>query len=152
MRAPALTEPAEPRRKPPFGKREVGQNMPAMAHPGRESAEALAEPVHHVWPNGAARPIRLLSRPEPIEVMASLPDHPPVQFRWRRVLRRVRRAEGPERIAPEWWQEPTGKAPRQIRDYYRVEDESGARFWLYRDGLYAGDAPRPRWFIHGFLP
>jgi protein ImuB len=152
MQVPALAQPSEAMRKPPFGKREAGQKTRAMAQEGRECAEALAEPVLHVWPNGAARPIRLLAHPEPIEVMASLPDHPPVQFRWRRVLRRVRRAEGPERIAPEWWHEPAGKAPRQIRDYYRVEDESGARFWVYRDGLYADGAPRPRWFIHGFLP
>jgi protein ImuB len=63
----------------------------------------------------------------------------------------VRRAEGPERIAPEWWQDPDGSAPRETRDYYRVEDESGARFWVYREGLYSSDAPPPRWYIHGFL-
>jgi protein ImuB len=152
MRVAALPQQSESRQKPPFGQKDAGHKTRAMAHEGRDRAEALAEPALHVWPNGAARPIRLLSYPEPIEVMASLPDHPPIQFRWRRVLRRVRRAEGPERIAPEWWHEPTGKTPRQIRDYYRVEDESGARFWLYRDGLYADGAPRPRWFIHGFLP
>jgi protein ImuB len=111
---------------------------------------AMAEPYKHVWQNGWARPIRLLSRPEPIEVMATVPDYPPHKFRWRRVLRKVRRAEGPERIAPEWWQEPKGKKPSEARDYYRVEDESGARFWVYRDGHYS-DAGGPRWFIHGFL-
>jgi protein ImuB len=84
-------------------------------------------------------------------VTASVPDNPPKQFRWRRVLRKIRRAEGPERIAPEWWQEQAGEKPSEIRDYYRIEDESGARFWVYREGLYADGAPQPRWFIHGFL-
>ena len=111
---------------------------------------AMAEPQRRVWPNGWARPIRLLSRPEPIEVTAAVPDYPPKQFRWRRVTRKIRRAEGPERIAPEWWQEPQGKQPGGTRDYYRVEDESGARFWLYRDGQY-DDAGGPRWYIQGFL-
>ena len=69
--------------------------------------EPLAAPTRKVWQNGWARPIRLLSRPEPIDVIASVPDAPPRQFRWRRVLRRVRRAEGPERIAPEWWRART---------------------------------------------
>jgi protein ImuB len=110
----------------------------------------LAEPARQVWANGAARPIQLLSRPELIEVIAVPPDHPPRQFRWRRISRRVRRAEGPERIAPEWWQDGAGDSARQVRDYYRVEDESGARYWLYRDGLYS-DAGGPRWYIHGFL-
>ncbi len=111
----------------------------------------LADPSGRVWQSGAARPIRLLSRPELIDVTASIPDNPPRQFRWRRVLRKIRRAEGPERIAPEWWQEPEGGKPRQVRDYYRIEDESGARFWVYREGLYVNGAPPPRWFIHGFL-
>jgi protein ImuB len=113
-------------------------------------AAAMAAPQQQVWQNGWARPIRLLSRPEPIEVTAALPDYPPRQFRWRRVTRRIRHAEGPERAAPEWWQEPKDKAPAKIRDYYRVEDESGARYWVYRDGDYS-DPGGPRWYIHGFL-
>ena len=81
------------------------------------------------------RPIRLLRRPEPVEVaMAEVPEGPPNQFRWRRVLYRVARAEGPERIAPEWWR--SGKEDKPTRDYFRVEDEEGRRFWLYRRGLY----------------
>jgi protein ImuB len=80
--------------------------------------------------------------------LAPVPDDPPVQFRWRRVLHRVRAAEGPERIAPEWWlAEDDG---REIRDYYRVENMEGRRFWLYRAGLYrVGEAPR--WFMHGLF-
>ncbi len=111
----------------------------------------MAEPYKPVWQNGWARPIRLLSRPELIDVTASVPDNPPRQLRWGGVLRRTPRAEGPERIAPEWWQEPAGEKPSEIRDYYRIEDESGARFWVYREGLYAEGKPHPRWFIHGFL-
>jgi protein ImuB len=111
----------------------------------------LAAQVERTWQNGWARPIRLLSRPEPIEVIASVPDAPPRQFRWRRVLRRVHRAEGPERITPEWWHDEAPDETRQLRDYYRLEDESGARFWVYREGLYLDGAPPPRWFLHGFL-
>jgi protein ImuB len=58
----------------------------------------------------------------------------------------VRHAEGPERIAAEWWRSAGGG----IRDYYRVEDEAGRRFWLYRAGIYRPDRP-PRWFLHGFF-
>lgn len=91
------------------------------------------------------RPIRLFRVPEPIEVPATeIPDGPPPQFRWRRALHRVASVEGPERIAAEWWrkEEPT-------RDYYRVEDTDGRRYWLYRQGFYSDSEPPPRWFMHG---
>jgi len=99
-------------------------------------------------PGAPPRPLRLLPRPEPIEAMAPVPDDPPVMFRWRRVVHRVVRAEGPERIAPEWWR---GGAPDDgaLRDYYRVEDTAGGRYWLYRQGLYRDGAPPPSWFLHG---
>jgi len=104
------------------------------------------------WPAGAPRPIRLLAPPEPIEAMAPVPDDPPVMFRWRRLLHRVRRADGPERIAGEWWRaaDRASRAgePDDIRDYYRVEDETGRRFWLYRAGLYKPNRAA-RWFVHG---
>jgi protein ImuB len=77
-----------------------------------------------------------------------VPDGPPIRFRWRRVLHAVIRADGPERIAPEWWRTPEGTA---TRDYYRVEDENGRRFWLYRDGLYDRETGTPRWFLHGLF-
>jgi protein ImuB len=104
------------------------------------------------WPAGTARPVRLLNQPEPVEAMAPVPDDPPLMFRWRRLLHRVRRADGPERIAGEWWRDfgrgvPAGD-PDDIRDYYRVEDETGRRFWLYRAGLYHPDRAA-RWFVHG---
>lgn len=94
------------------------------------------------------RPLRLLARPEPIEAVAEVPDGPPLRFRWRRALHEVIAAEGPERIEGAWWSEHGGPA----RDYFRVEDKSGLRFWLFRSGLYrdlAQGAGAPTWFLHG---
>ena len=117
------------------------------------------------------RPIRLLVYPEPVDVSAAeVPEGPPLQFRWRRSLHVVARTEGPERIAPEWWLYPTPEVEvkdgenredkeRQAieirtasltRDYFRVEDVNGCRFWLYRESLYRSDL-QPRWFMHGLL-
>jgi protein ImuB len=96
----------------------------------------------------AERPIRLFSRPEPVEVMAEIPEGPPAHFRWRRALHRVARSEGPERIAPEWWRDDDATA---TRDYFRVEDADGRRYWLYRQGLYGAAEPTPRWFMHGIF-
>jgi protein ImuB len=93
------------------------------------------------------RPLRLFRRAQPVEVIAAVPDGPPLRFRWRRVLREVVRAEGPERIAPHWLRAPDAR----VRDYYRVEDGDGRRYWLYREGLYDG-AEAPRWFLHGLFP
>jgi protein ImuB len=93
----------------------------------------------------------LLPIPEPITVVAALPEGPPELMRWRRTLSRIVRAEGPERIAPEWWRE-IGAAASRTRDYYVAEDETGARFWLFRDGRHASeeDADRPPvWYLHG---
>jgi len=94
------------------------------------------------------RPIRMLAKPEAIEVMAQIPDGPPLRFRWRRVLHAVARAEGPERIAMEWWK---NQNPQPTRDYFRVEDDAGRRFWLYRDGLYGREQFAPRWYMHGLF-
>jgi protein ImuB len=94
------------------------------------------------------RPLRLLMRPEPIEAVAEIPDGPPLRFRWRRALHEVVAAEGPERIEGAWWSEHGGRA----RDYFRVEDKSGLRFWLFCAGLYrdvAKGAEAPTWFMHG---
>jgi protein ImuB len=94
------------------------------------------------------RPLRLLTRPEPIEAVAEVPDGPPLRFRWRRALHEVVAAEGPERIEGAWWSEHGGPA----RDYFRVEDKSGLRFWLFRAGLYRDFVPgavSPTWFLHG---
>ncbi|MEO0882530.1 MAG: DNA polymerase Y family protein, partial [Pseudomonadota bacterium] len=155
-----------------------------------------------IWPDPPARepvyqtlrPLRLFAPPERVEVLAEVPDGPPVRFVWRRVTRRVARADGPERIAPEWWHHagPTPAAPSpegthrkwlvpkmdpradasliaqaraslegeedsvpvkalpRARDYYRVEDADGRRYWLFRDGLYEdGRGSSPDWYIHG---
>ncbi|TCL73040.1 protein ImuB [Rhizobium sp. BK251] len=92
------------------------------------------------------RPLRLFARPELVDaLLAQVPDGPPQSFRWRRMQHRVARSEGPERIAMEWWLDGED-AP--TRDYFRVEDDIGHRFWIYRQGFY-GQEPSPRWFIHG---
>ncbi len=93
------------------------------------------------------RPIRLFDRPEPIDTIATVPDGPPVRFRWRRIMHEVAAIEGPERIAPEWW---TGDA-ELTRDYFRAEDRDGRRFWLYREGLIGPETDAPRWFLHGLF-
>lgn len=105
----------------------------------------------------APRPLRLLARPEPIETMAEVPDGPPLRFRWRRALHEVIAAEGPERIEGAWWSEPGGQSSfasfeKLARDYFRVEDKMGLRFWLFRAGLYRDFVPgaaAPSWFLHG---
>ena len=100
----------------------------------------------------AARPLRLLARPEPVDAIAEVPDGPPVQFSWRRVMHQVAQAEGPERIAMEWWRDDRGN--KLTRDYFRVESEAGARMWLYREGLYGGEIKTPelpRWYLHGLF-
>jgi protein ImuB len=95
------------------------------------------------------RPLRLFTSPEPVEeTLSEVPDGPPRRFRWRRVMHEVAYAEGPERIAPEWWKDGDGTA---TRDYFRVEDREGRRFWLYREGLYGAEAGPPRWFVHGLF-
>ena len=101
----------------------------------------------------APRPIRLLRRPEEIEVIAIVPDDPPVRFTWRGVAHRVRAAAGPERIAAEWWRDKQARGRSETdlaRDYYRVEDSDGARFWIFRAGLHGGDR-MPRWYLHGLF-
>ncbi|MGH6987911.1 MAG: Y-family DNA polymerase [Caulobacteraceae bacterium] len=111
----------------------------------------LSPPAGKGWDAARPRPVRLLARPEPIEAMAPVPDDPPVLFRWRGKAHRVRRAEGPERLAQEWWRAPFEKRdPARIRDYYQVEDEAGFRFWIFRAGLYDSQTS-PRWWLHGFF-
>ena len=109
---------------------------------------ALAEDTGAGWPDHWPRPARLLLRPEPIETMALLPDHPPNWISWRGIRRRVRRADGPERIFGEWWKRDAELAA--VRDYFRIEDEAGERFWIFRagDGEDAATGSH-RWFLHG---
>ena len=119
------------------------------AIPAMETIPSM-ETIQGTWPAGLPRPVRLLDPPQPVEALALLPDRPPLAFTWRRVRHRIRRADGPERIAGEWWKR-NGEM-RSVRDYFRVEDEAGQRFWLFRRG--DGESPVSgdmRWFLHGFF-
>ncbi|WP_323010590.1 DNA polymerase Y family protein [Paracoccus sp. (in: a-proteobacteria)] len=111
---------------------------------------ALAEDTGVGWPDQWPRPSRLLPRPEPIETMALLPDHPPNWISWRGVRRRVRRADGPERVFGEWWKRDAELVA--VRDYFRIEDDAGERFWIFRagDGEDAATGSH-RWFLHGIF-
>lgn len=111
---------------------------------------AMAPETGATWPDHWPRPSRLLATPEPVETMALLPDHPPVWFTWRGIRRRVRRADGPERIFGEWWKRDPELA--SVRDYFRVEDDAGERYWLYRagDGEDAATGSQG-WFMHGIF-
>ncbi len=135
-------------------------HMPERAAMAMPAQHHLAAAAQAAWPARAEsepplRPLRLFERPEPIKVIAEVPDGPPAWFQWRRATHTVMRVEGPERVAMEWWRP---EAALLTRDYFRVEDEAGLRFWLYRDGLYDREiAPRegnivlPNWFVHGLF-
>jgi protein ImuB len=150
-----------------IGGKRVVVHLPQDTHiPERAALAAPAQ--HHLaaatsadWPARAVgepplRPLRLFDRPEPIKVpLATIPDGPPHHFTWRRALHAVVRVEGPERIAMEWWKQD-GKA--LTRDYFRIEDAGGLRFWIFRDGLYEselrdeqGNATPANWFVHGLF-
>lgn len=111
---------------------------------GNLSGSAPATPLSRP----GLRPLRLFADPEPVEAIAALPDGPPLRFRWRKVLHQVIRSEGPERIADRWWDR---QMERPTRDYYRVEDADGRRFWLFREGLYGRGNCHPAWFMHGLF-
>jgi protein ImuB len=149
-----------------IGGRRVVVHLPQDTHiPERAVLAAPAQ--HHLaaaaqaaWParvegEPPLRPLRLFEQPEPIKVIAEVPDGPPAWFQWRRAAHTVRRVEGPERVAMEWWR---SRSEMLTRDYFRVEDEAGLRFWLYRDGLYdreieqeEGRLVQPNWFVHGLF-
>ncbi len=125
-----------------------------FAAPGFGEGRQSPLPPPPQGPPGAApdRPLVLFDRPEEASVLAAVPDGPPVRFTWRRLARRVVRAEGPERISPEWWTTPSGASTPRLRDYYVVEDAEGRRYWLFREGLYGeGAATSPRWYVHGLF-
>jgi protein ImuB len=97
----------------------------------------------------ANRPHRLLDRPEAIDVIYATPEGMPRRFVWRRAVHDIARVEGPERISPEWWRE---RSSTRLRDYYRVEDEDGRRYWIYREGLFGdGRGGAPGWYLHGLF-
>lgn len=141
-----------------LGEGRVGRILPRDSHvPERAEAFAAPEDVGFM-PSGSPsdpsfdpsgpidRPLRLFAKPEPVEAVAEVPDGPPVRFRWRRAIYSVARSEGPERIAAEWWRDD-----ELTRDYFRVEDSDGHRFWLFREGLYGRETAAPRWYLHGLF-
>lgn len=134
-----------------FGRAALAQIQPVESHIP-ERAEALAHPMtqmHDPLPPMPERPQRLLDHSEEVRVLYAVPEGPPAQFQWRRRNYLVARYQGPERIAPEWWQDRPGT---RLRDYFKVEDEAGHRFWLYREGLQGdGRGGAPRWFLHGIF-
>ncbi len=150
-----------------IGGKRVVVHLPQDTHIP-ECAVLAAPAQHHLaaaaqaeWPARVAsepplRPLRLFDKPEPIKVpFATVPDGPPHQFTWRRALHAVVRVEGPERIAMEWWRQD-GK--QLTRDYFRVEDAEGLRFWIFRDGLYdsellddEGKSVPANWYVHGLF-
>jgi protein ImuB len=141
-------------------------HLPQESHLPERATEMLPAQHHLVaashasWPartesEPPLRPLRLFERPEQIQVIAEVPDGPPARFVWRRAAHAVVRVEGPERIAMEWWRV---QGELLTRDYFRVEDEVGLRFWVYRDGLYGreikqqeGKVIQPNWFMHGLF-
>jgi protein ImuB len=109
---------------------------------------AMAPETGATWPGHWPRPSRLLPHPEPIETVALLPDHPPVSFTWRGIRRRVKRGDGPERVFGEWWTRDAELVA--VRDYFRIEDDAGERYWVYRAGDGEDKATGShQWFIHG---
>jgi len=108
------------------------------------SASTLKEEAVTGWRTDKPRPVHILSVPQRIEVSAPIPDYPPMLFRYKDQLHTIVKADGPERIEQEWWQEQG-----QHRDYYRVEDEHGHRYWIFRLGHYHDKICQ--WFIHGFF-
>jgi protein ImuB len=141
-----------------FGPRRVLRFQPQDTH--IPEASAITVPAQHtdvskvLWQTIGApgeaprRPLRLFAKVESVEMLVEAPDGPPLCFRWRRALHTVAHCEGPERIAMEWWRH---QAREPTRDYFRVEDEAGHRFWLYRDGISGRETTHPRWFLHGLF-
>jgi protein ImuB len=150
-----------------IGGKRVVVHLPQDTHIP-ECAVLAAPAQHHLaaasqaaWPpriegEPPLRPLRLFEKPEPIKVpFATVPDGPPHHFTWRCATHQVVRVEGPERIAMEWWKQDGGML---TRDYFRIEDEEGRRFWIFRDGLYdselvneEGKSEPAHWYVHGLF-
>jgi protein ImuB len=125
----------------------IARFLPAAHHWPERSLQvtaSLQQQADVPWQSVLPRPIHLLARPESIEVTVPRPDYPPIMFRYKGQLHTIRKADGPERIAPEWWLEQN-----TFRDYYCVEDEAGCRYWVFRSGSY--EVEDPVWFMHGFF-
>jgi protein ImuB len=138
-----------------FGQASLHRAIPmAGGMPERSVAmvPALGRAEGRRWADDLPRPGRLIDPPQPIQVTAMLPDHPPAMFVWKRKRYRVIQADGPERLHGEWWREAGQEArqPYAVRDYFQVEVEGGGRYWLFRlgDGEHGATGPMT-WFIHG---
>lgn len=132
-----------------FARRDTHDPTREVAH--IRIAKRTGAAARRRWPRRPSgepptRPLRLFARPQPIDTLAEVPDGAPRRFCWRSATHEIACAEGPERIAPEWWRGATG----ETRDYYRAEDHAGQRFWLFREGLY-GEVATPRWYVHGIF-
>ena len=138
-----------------LGPHSVRWLAPVESHiPERAEMFSIAAAPHRSWPEPEQnpRPLLLLPNAEPTEVVALIPDGPPRRFRWRGETYEVTGAQGPERIASEWWRDPDGhRSTEPTRDYYLVEDAGGHRFWLYREGLYERETAAARWFVQGLF-
>jgi protein ImuB len=130
-----------------LGKETIQRYLPAEHYmPERSYQQASSHEQRSIeWRTDKARPLIVLPYPEPIEVTAPIPDYPPMNFRYKGRLHKVLRADGPERIEQEWWIEEG-----EHRDYYAVEDEEGARYWLFRLGHYTVEKNN-QWYLHGFF-
>jgi protein ImuB len=146
----------------------LGRDRVRRLHPGNShipelaslGGPACAPPLPLPWPVAQSdepplRPLHLFDPPQRIDVIAEVPDGPPRRFRWRRMTHDIVAHEGPERIASEWWRRRDGhqrgsqKTGGLTRDYFRVEDSEGRRYWLFRHGLYGDERVNPDWYLHG---
>nr|WP_221227557.1 DUF6504 family protein [Stakelama sediminis] len=138
-----------------FGTQSVRRFRAMDAHLPEYSATLVPpDAPRQPWPSPVPgepplRPLFLYDPPQRVSVIAEVPDGPPRRFVWRGNPYRVVRHEGPERIAYPWWKHPEGRG--RTRDYYRVEAESGHRFWLFRHGLYGREKADPAWYLHGLF-
>ncbi|MBX9709707.1 MAG: DNA polymerase Y family protein [Xanthobacteraceae bacterium] len=146
-----------------IGSRRVVVYLPQDTHIPDKATLAVPAQYHlpdagqAIWPERYAgepplRPLRMFEPPEQIDVISMFPDGPPAQFKWRRAQHRIANVEGPERIAMEWWTQPAdlpGNKDTRTRDYFRIEDHDGCRFWLYREGIYRREVKKFRWFMQG---
>ncbi len=134
-----------------FGTATIRHPAPAGSHiPERSETWRAALPRREQPPDATpSRPVRLFDSAQEVRVLYAVPEGPPAQFVWNRVTHRVTRFAGPERIAPEWWNDRPGT---RLRDYYQVEDHTGRRLWIFREGVLGdGRGREPRWFIHGLF-
>jgi protein ImuB len=167
---PVLDAPAAPAGAPPHSCRLCSSPSPPPNHPQgtialggwegemgwnrRKGGCLCVASASEQTANPPMRPLHLFDPPQHVQVIAEVPDGPPHRFTWRRKTHRVIRYEGPERIASEWWTRKDGQEVGKgglTRDYYRVEDIQGRRYWMFRHGLYGDEKANPDWYVHGLF-